>query len=146
MKTQEDMTAFLANRPPGEDQAVDSSVLNNALNTLAPGAVRKSPDLIRHIKDYIFNANKIPSGFLRRKIRQVARLHKSLGLNKTNIDILMDTIEGMKIIVEEQQLQSLHDLDAFINAKKKYFKKGLDTMEKPGNCPENFSPVEGGRP
>jgi hypothetical protein len=146
MKTQENMTAILANRPPGKDHAVDSSVLSNALNTLAPGAVRKAPDLIGHIKAYIFNPHHISSDSLRRKIRQVARLHKSLGLTQTAIEALLDTLEGMKIIVEEQQLQSLHDLDAFMNAKKKYFKKSLDTMGETGDSPEHSGPVEGSRP
>lgn len=143
MKTQEDMAATLANRPPGEDQAVNSTVLNNVLNALAPGAVRKAPGLIGHIKAYIFYPHSNSSDSLRRKIRQVARLHKTLGLNHTNIDLLIDTIDGMKIIVEEQHLQSLHDLDAFMGAKKKYFKKSLDTMEEPGNCPKFCAPENG---
>lgn len=124
------MTATLANRPPGEDQTVDSSVLSNALHTLAPGAVRKAPGLLGQIEAYIFNPHRNSPAFIRQKMRQVARLHKALNLSKTNIEILIDTIDGMKIIVEEQQLQSLHDLDAFINAKKRFFEKDLDEMMK----------------
>lgn len=114
---------------PAESFGQSPKVLYQLLKEFAPQAPFNS-NLIRTIRSYVFlpvNHDNEPSQSIVSEQKIEKLLLKFLGQDKVeDIEYLMTSINGMKILVNSFQLSSAADMDHFLETQKACFTKKLN--------------------